>query len=142
MTELIEQKQRKARIPHNCDYCGKPINRGEIYDWSKNIYDGTFFEWFAHQACTRVASAIWSYVDPDEGMTAEDFQEGCRDVCGEFICPGCKNYDKDAESCKIGKSFCVDKMDEFFITHRLYREKKPPYYELWRVKEREDTQHE
>ena len=89
MQALIEQKNVKARKPYKCDYCGRIIVKGEVHDWQKNIYDGSFYEWRCHLSCARVASAIWEYVDPDEGMSDQDFMDGCQEVCQRFICPDC-----------------------------------------------------
>ena len=44
MSELLERKQRKARKDHRCDLCGGIIKKGDIYDWSKCVYDGTIFD--------------------------------------------------------------------------------------------------
>ena len=64
MYDELERKDRKAKKPHECDYCGREIKTGETYDWSKYIYDGLIYEWRCHLACSRVASAIWDYADP------------------------------------------------------------------------------
>ena len=77
MSEQLDQKNRIARKPHSCDYCGKLIKKGEEYEWSKNIWEGTIYEWHNHLACGRVASAIWDYVDPDDGMDEDQFMDGC-----------------------------------------------------------------
>ena len=77
--DIIEQKSKVARKSHHCDYCGEIIEKGETYDYQKNIFDGIFYEWHIHLACSRVASAIWDYCDPDEGLSDQEFQDGCQD---------------------------------------------------------------
>ena len=87
MPDILQEKERKARKPHVCDYCGKTIEKGEAYEWAKLKYDGTIYEWKNHKKCGFIASELWSYIDPDNGMTEEDFQEGCREFCHAFVCP-------------------------------------------------------
>ena len=114
--DVIDHRDVIARKPHRCDYCGEWINKGEKYDYQKNIFDGTFYEWHTHLACSRIASAIWDYCDPDEGMSDQVFQDGCQEVCLRFVCPDCLKWNKEYE-CDDDKTYCIDKMDEFFKTH-------------------------
>lgn len=136
MVELIERRDKKARKPHLCDYCGGFIDKGEIYDYQKNIYDGTFYEWHSHLACSRVASAIWDYCDPDEGMSDQEFQDGCHEVCQRFICPDCPEWDKEYEECNKDESYCIDRMDKFFGKNVLYRADRMAGYEVWKCREK------
>ena len=134
MIEILEQKIRTARKPHECCYCGGTIKEGEIYDWSKQIYDGQFYEWFSHMSCSRVASAIWDYADPDEGMSDQLFQDTCQEVCREFICPDCENWKGDLHDCEMDESFCIDKMDEFFKTNEIYFAGREAYAHIWKCR--------
>lgn len=136
MSETLDRKIRKARKPHQCDYCGQTIEKGEEYDWSKNIYDGTIFEWHCHSSCDRIASAIWDYVDPDDGMSDQDFQDGCREVCQRFVCPDCPNYNKEYEDCEKTETYCIDKLDTFLQTHELYRAERTILGEVWKCREK------
>ena len=137
MNELLARKDRKARKDHMCDLCGETIKKGEVYEWSKSIYDGTIYEWFIHKKCGIVSDAIWDYVCPDEGMTGQQFCDGCQEVCQIFICPDCPKYDKETEECEDDVTYCIDKMAEFFETHVLYREGRDKYGgEIWKCKER------
>lgn len=137
MNELIERKDRKARKDHRCDLCGGIIKKGEVYEWSKSIYDGTFYEWSNHINCGKVSAAIWDYVDPDEGMTEDQFLDGCQEVCQCFICPDCPKYDKEYGDCEDDVTHCIDKIAEFFQTHVLYREGRNKYGgEIWKVRKK------
>lgn len=138
MTETIEHKDRKARKMYTCDYCGQKIEKGEVYHYYKGKYDGALFDWRSHLACQRVADAIWDYCDPDDGMNEDQFQDGCAEVCQRFICPDCPKWDKEYEDCDDDETYCIDRMDEFFKTHELYKAGRKSYYEIWkcRVKER------
>lgn len=132
---IIEQKNKIARKLHRCDYCNELINKGEEYEYQKNIFDGDFYEWHTHLSCAHVASAIWNYCDPDDGMDDQQFQDGCQEVCQRFICPDCSKWDKEYEGCIDDKSYCIDKMDEFFKTHELYKAGRKYYYEVWKCRE-------
>ena len=134
--DIIEQRTRKARKQHSCDYCGSIIEKGEEYSCQKNIFDGTFYEWRTHLACSRVASAIWDYCDPDDGMSDQDFQDGCQEVCQRFICPDCLDWNKEYAECEKDGSYCIDRMDEFFKMHELYKAGRKAYYEIWKCREK------
>ena len=134
--DVIESKTKTARKSHRCDYCGEIIEKGEEYSYQKNIFDGTFYEWHTHLACSRVASAIWDYVDPDDGMSDQDFTDGCQEVCQKFVCPDCPKWNKEFGDCDEDQTYCIDKMDEFFKTHELYKAGREAYYEIWKCREK------
>ena len=104
MPEILAERERKAAKCHTCSYCGEVIQKGEVYDWAKLEFDGRLYEWKSHKRCSLIASELWSYIDPDNGMTAEDFDEGCTAFCRAFICPGCPSADKEAEDCREDKT--------------------------------------
>jgi len=111
MPDILRSEKRKARKSHVCSFCGKTINPGEIYDYNVLIFDGVY-DWKAHETCAYIASALWNYIDPFDGMTEEDFQEGCIEFCRTFICPDCPNMDSDSDDCAVDKYFCTDKIYE------------------------------
>jgi hypothetical protein len=127
---------RKARKEHNCSYCNGKIQIGETYDFSKNISDGELYEWKSHKQCTAIAIEFWEWIDPDDGMSSDDFSEGCRDFCSTFICPKCQNSEEDGE-CKINEYFCVDKIFEILKTHDFVHIKKENgYTRTWELVEK------
>lgn len=130
MPDLLEQKDRKARKPHTCNYCGEVIQKGEVYEWAKLCYDGQLYEWKNHKKCGFVSSALWSYIDPDEGMTDEDFSNGCFEFCREFICKDCQKFDADSEDCKDYLMYCVDKIYDFLQTHDFKKDSERPW--IWK----------
>lgn len=134
--ETLDRRERKARKEHRCDWCCEKILKGEVYDWSKHIYDGYLYEWKTHKKCSYISSELWTYIDPDEGMTGEDFYEGCRNFCETFICPDCHHFDKNDYYCDKDERFCVDKIYDFLQTHELYRKKTDTLFEVWAVRER------
>ncbi len=136
MQQILERKDVVARKPHRCDWCNCAIEKGELYDWSKHVFDGDFYEWHSHLSCSRVASAIWDYVDPDEGMTEDEFWEGCRDISQSFVCPSCREWDKETQECNKDESFCIDKLDEFFKTHELYIDRREGWCRVWKSREK------
>ena len=119
MPEQLQSKKRKARKDHICSYCGEVIKKGTIYDWAKLIYEGSLYEWKNHLECGVIASNLWSYIDPDEGMTEEDFQEGCFEFCRTFICQGCEKYDCESDKCEDDKRYCIDKIYQLLQTHNF-----------------------
>ena len=138
MNELLSEKCRKARKEHKCCLCNGLIQKGETYRWSKNVYDGTIYELHEHEACSEICSAIWDYVDPDEGMSDQDFQDGCQEVCRCFICPDCPRWNGEYMECEDDESYCLDKMTEFFKSHELYRDGRNKYGgEIWKIREKE-----
>lgn len=138
MNETLDRKDRKAMKEHRCDLCGDWIRKGELYHWQKSIYDGTIYEWHEHMNCSEVCGAIWDYVDPDEGMDEDQFQDGCQEISQIFICPDCPKYNKEYEECEDDETFCIGRMAEFFKTHELFREGRDKYgREIWKCREKE-----
>lgn len=130
MPDILAERERKAEKPHTCSYCGEVIQKDELYDWAKLAFDGRLYEWKSHKKCSFIADELWSYIDPDEGMTAEDFSEGCTVFCRAFICPGCPTADQEAEECKEGKPYCMDKIYDLLQTHDFRRDLETPW--AWR----------
>ena len=135
MYQNLTHKDVVARKEHRCDWCGETIKKGEKYHYETFVFEGKVYDWHSHLSCSRVVSAIWDYVDPDYGMSEDDFQQGCADVCRDFICPDCSEWNKEYEECEKDESYCIDKMDEFFKTHELYPTRKD-YWRIWRVREK------
>jgi hypothetical protein len=133
---VIETKTKTARKSHHCDYCGKIIEKGEEYSYQKTIFDSAFCEWRTHLACARVAAAIWDYVDPDDGMSEDEFRDGCQEIRQEFICPDCPKWNMEYGDCDDDLTYCIDKMDEVFETHELYKAGREAYCEIWKCRER------
>ena len=140
MTELISTKIRKARKPHTCDYCGEVINPGETYTHTVLKYED-IYTWNSHRKCEVIASEIYDMVDPDIGMTGEEFQEACAELCRLFICPDCDQLEED-EECKKENLFCTDKLLALMKTHDLKRE-RDKYGWFWHfVPRKEERDHE
>lgn len=114
MPQTLDKKDRLARKPHICSYCGGVIAKGETYEWAKLAYEGELYEWKNHKECGAIATTLRNYIDPDEGMTEEDFREGCAAFCGEFICPDCKDKEEDCY-------YCLDKIYDFLQKNDLKR---------------------
>ena len=117
MPEVIRECVRKARKSHSCDYCGNPIEAGEMYRNSVLKYDD-IYTWKTHLKCIEVATELWDFVDPmDYGMTGEEFRDACQEFCQTFVCPDCEHWDKGACECGQDELFCVDKIHAFLQTH-------------------------
>lgn len=116
MLETICQKSRKARKQHTCNYCGNKIEVGQVYNHAVMKFDDVY-TWKAHLECIQIATELWGFIDPLEGMTEDDFQYGCNDFCRTFICPDCECWDKEADECEKDETFCADKIYAFLQTH-------------------------
>lgn len=140
MPEIINQQDRKARKAHTCSYCNYTIEKGEPYDWTQLKYEGKMYEWKAHKDCSVVASELWEFIDPDDGMTDDDFSTGCTDFCNAFICPNCEKYnttDYDGE-CDNGETYCLDKIVGVLKKYSLERvDGKYGWKETFKLFERE-----
>jgi hypothetical protein len=61
--------KRKARKPHKCSECGRAIETGETYRFSKHLYDGV---WWDNKQCSHcIVLADWLAVE-----------------CGGYLCEG------------------------------------------------------
>lgn len=103
---------------------------GEVYDWAKLAFDGRLYEWKSHKKCSYIADELWSYIDPDDGMTEEDFNEGCADFSRVFICPDCQPFECETGDCREDKNFCTEKIYSLLQTHDFLRDAKSPW--AWR----------
>lgn len=131
MPELLRSEIRTARKPHTCSLCGAEIKTGEQYGYDTYKFDGEVYDWKTHMECDAVSAFLWDYVDPDEGMTSDDFLDACADVCRTFVCPDCEHFDpehaEDGDYCQKNDSYCI---------HKLYKLSKKYYLSCQR-----DTQH-
>ena len=118
--ETIRSNNYKARKEHRCNYCGHVIPKGDTYHRSTHVFDGRLYDWKCHLKCNDLSSEIWNFVDPDEGMTFEDFHDGLKEIADTFICPKCPNWDKEKDDCRKCLSMeCIDHIHKFFQTHSL-----------------------
>lgn len=130
MPEILKRRDRKAAKCHTCSYCGEVIQKGEVYDWAKLAFDGRLYEWKSHKKCSFIADELWSYIDPDNGMTEEDFDQGCTAFCHAFICPDCPSFEREAKDCGEERSYCTDKIYNLLQTHDFGRDPENPW--AWR----------
>ena len=118
-----------ARKKHVCNLCGGLINEGERYDSEFCVDDGLAYTFKAHEKCNYIASEIYEYVDPYDGMDKTGFLEGCSEISEIFVCPYCENR----ENCR--ESFCLDKMFDFLKKYRLYVAERKGNNKIWKVTE-------
>ena len=130
MTEILRDEWRTARKEHTCSYCGKQIDPNEKYHYHVMKYDGQVYDWKAHEQCEFVAQEIWDYCEPDEGLTEEEFQDGCREICRDFVCPDCEKHDDCDED------FCFFKVYALLMKYELYRDRSKGYFDGWKIRER------
>lgn len=135
MPEILARRNRAAAKCHTCDYCGEVIQEGEVYDWTKLTYDGRIYEWKAHKKCASIATDLWDYADPDEGMTEDIFQEACADFCSAFVCADYPSFSREMKDCEKGKAFCTDRIYSLLKTHDFHRDSEKRW--VWRCEPKE-----
>jgi hypothetical protein len=138
MSTMLKYETRKARKLHTCNYCNGSIVPSAEYKYSVHVQDGQLFDWKAHLKCEFIAHELWRYVDPDEGMTQEDFQEGCSAFCFDFVCKDCDRYEFEDNECRDDHYYCLDKIYDLLQTHTLSRKKTYG----WELKERKSKNNE
>lgn len=128
--ELLKSVIRKARKRHICSLCGGYIEPGVEYERNTCVYDGTVYDWLMHRECSAVSTFLWDYADPDDGMTDDDFQDACQDVCRTFVCPDCEHFDSDGSE---SGDYCV--VDGVYCIHKLFELSKKYYLSAIRNKQ-------
>ena len=74
MEAIQYPKEIKANRPHQCNYCGFEINKGEIYLKSVWKYDD-IYTWKCHVDCQEIAGRLNMFDNADEGVTMDFFKE-------------------------------------------------------------------
>lgn len=90
--EHLKTVTRTARKPHRCNLCGYEIKKGEQYLAATYLCEGSIYDFLTHAECDELSSWLTDYIDPDEGITEDDFRDACSDVCQTFVCPDCEQY--------------------------------------------------
>ena len=85
MPDILQERNRKARKVHMCNFCGEPIEKGEEYQWTKLCSSGELYEWKNHVQCGFISTELWDYADPWDGMTDDDFASTCKEFCQSFV---------------------------------------------------------
>ena len=82
MPEILDEKDRKARKEHRCNFCGLPINKGNMYNRQVAKIDDVY-TWKSHLHCNEIASRLNMYEDCwDEGVTTDNFHE----IVTNYVC--------------------------------------------------------
>lgn len=134
MNEVLLMSNRKARKEHTCNYCGGVIKENEVYSYTK-IKGDYLYDWKAHLKCEAVASGLWDFIDPDDGMTQDDFFDGCQEFCRTFVCPNCEHMDKESDECEIDETFCIDRIAKVLDDYDLVS-RRDGIYRVWKLEER------
>ena len=134
----IRSKHVKARKNHVCDLCGCVIQKGETYEHQVNMQDGRVYDFRAHLHCQELSSAIWNYVDPDEGMTLDYFQDAVQTLAYTFFCPfHCDKWDKELGYCDdFDCDSCIKRFANFMETRELQLIREPNRGMCWRIVEK------
>ena len=135
---VISRKVVKARKDYHCDFCGCKIPKGERHDCSINKQNGELYTWRTHLHCQTLCDKIWNYVDPDEGMTSDEFINAIRELADTFYCPfHCDKFDKETLECEseFDDDVCVKRFAKFMETHELELVNEPNRGLCWRMVE-------
>ena len=105
MIEIIEIKNKKARIEHICMFCEGKINKGGEYEYSRLKYEGDLYVWKTHLKCRDLAIELEMY-DDGEGVDGQRFSEFIDEYFSE-------NMSEDKwEECSLCGEDAVDKAIE------------------------------
>jgi predicted RNA-binding Zn-ribbon protein involved in translation (DUF1610 family) len=133
MPELISKTFPRARKYHRCDLCNQKIEPGEVYESQFCKYEGQVYKFRSHDVCRKISSKLWGFIDPDEGMTEEAYQEGVNEYCWQFVCPHCQEWDFEGEECRSScepHDDCKEKILERLANYPLKQE-KTKYGKRW-----------
>ena len=133
MPEIIRDEIRKARKAHTCDLCSKGIHPGETYRYSFNKDGGTAYPFSTHLQCWKIATALWEWFDPDEGISEGHFEDDLREYCWRFVCPHCQKWSSDdgcTEDMNAGTD-CLDIIVERLKTYKLVKEGRDGWMKKW-----------
>ncbi len=100
--QVLSQSHPTARKEHRCMYCGGVIHKGEKYQRSTNLYNGTVYDWVTHDKCEEIAELLDMYRRTwDDGLTADGF--------GEFVWDAiCDFFPDSDEACDMSTEERVD----------------------------------
>ena len=139
MIEQICHRYHKARKRYVCDYCCAHIEPGELYSYSFIANSGDHYAFRSHTDCEFIANELAEFIDPWDGMTCDDFIQGCRDFCDYFICPKCPFLDEYHE-CSKDSDFCPHQIANILEKYTVERMRKgePDFYKAggWKLVER------
>ena len=138
MPDILKTQWRKARKRHTCSYCNEYIEPGEKYRYDVLKYEGCIYDWFSHEKCAFIADELWDFATLDDAMTADDFQEACRDFCVYFICLDCKSFRKDDGECVTDDCNYIDEIYKMLKGHELYCAKEDNW-RFWKLRPRKDS---
>lgn len=139
MPDILKSRWRKARKRHTCSYCNEYIEPGEKYRYDVLKCEGCIYDWFSHEKCDFLVSELWEYVDPDDGMTDDDFREACQNFRFHFVCLACENWDIEYCECTADDCCCTDKVYEALKKYELYMTRESGFLG-WKLRPRKDAE--
>ena len=107
--QVLNQSHPTARKEHRCMYCGGVIHKGEKYQRSTNLYDGTVYDWITHDKCEEVARLLDMYDrNWDDGLNADDFNE--------YVWEAVNELDPDGEQTAECKT--IEQRVDWLLAHK------------------------
>ena len=129
--DRLKTVTRTARKPHRCSLCGYEIRKGEKYLASTYCWEGTIYDFPTHEECDELSVWLTDYIDPDEGISGEEFRDACSDICQTFVCPDCEQYQKCGGDvpCEEYGPACIHKIWE--LSRKYYLSRKRSQQHGW-----------
>ena len=75
MNDVLSDTVKKARKKHICDFCGCPIEIGEMYANQSIACDGSVYTWKAHIICMDALSIFDMDNGWGDGVDWQTFQD-------------------------------------------------------------------
>lgn len=77
MSQGFRDRHVRARVAHVCDLCGRRIDPGERYRYQALADNGTIRSSRVCAHCWAAAFILdlWDGIDPDDGITGDDFAQ-------------------------------------------------------------------
>ena len=74
----LENKEVKANKDHECNFCGMPIKKGEVYNYQRNVdekksHPRVYSVWKSHLRCGAIAWVLDMYDHYNDEVTKDDF---------------------------------------------------------------------
>ena len=113
----IAREFRTSRKNRICDYCGGSIEIGDRYCHQVNKETGECWAFNAHCECEFLATELYDFIDPWDGMTEDDFYDGVHEFCYRMICPNCASWDDEYGECRQDQSYCTHKCIEKLLKY-------------------------
>lgn len=110
METLQQPKTVTARKKHHCEYCGKPIEQGSLYNRSTHKDEGILYTWKSHTYCAELVDKLNMWENADDGIDMDWFITDVRERHMDLV--------QNREHVKFDIAFKYV-LDHYSISHNL-----------------------